>query len=89
MAYLVTDGCGFVGANLTAERIKRGERVLVLDNLARTGAPENLRWLREFGSYEFVHGDTRNVHDLEGVFRKFDVECFFSSRGASGDDDVT
>lgn len=81
MAYLVTGGCGFVGANLTAELIRRGERALVLDNLARTGAQANLTWLREFGSYEFVHGDTRNFHDLEALFRKFDVECVFHLAG--------
>jgi CDP-paratose 2-epimerase len=81
VAYLVTGGCGFVGANLTAELIKRGERVLVFDSLARAGAASNSAWLREFGNYEFIHGDTRNIHDLESLFRRFDVECVFHLAG--------
>ena len=81
MAYLVTGGCGFVGTNLTAELIGRGEHVLVADNLARTGAQSNLAWLREFGSYEFHHVDTRNLDDLDALFRKSDLECVFHLAG--------
>ena len=81
MAYLVTGGCGFVGSNLTAELIRRGKDVLVLDNLARPGTPANLAWLREFGSFEFFHADTRNGHDLEPIFRKYDIECVFHLAG--------
>ena len=81
MAYLVTGGCGFVGSNLTAELIRRGERVLVLDNLARPGTQFNLGWLSQFGKYEFHHADTRNIHDVENVFRKSDLNCVFHLAG--------
>jgi len=81
VAYLVTGGCGFVGSNLTAELIKRGERVVVADNLTRPGTPSNLAWLRELGSFEFFHTDTRNFHDLEALFCKFDVQCVFHLAG--------
>ena len=81
MAYLVTGGCGFVGCNLTAELIRRGEQVLVLDNLARPGSPTNLEWLRQRGNFEFFHADIRNSHDLEVVFRKHEVECIFHLAG--------
>lgn len=81
MPYLVTGGCGFVGCNLTAELLHRGEKVLVVDNLVRPGSAINLDWLRKQGSFEFFHGDTRVVQDLEAVFRKFDVECVFHLAG--------
>lgn len=70
-----------MGCNLTAELIRRGKHVLVLDNLARPGSPTNLTWLRKLGNFEFYHADTRNSHDLEPIFRKHDVECVFHLAG--------
>jgi CDP-paratose 2-epimerase len=81
VAYLVTGGCGFVGSNLTAELIRRGQRVLVVDNFMRPGTPANLAWLRELGEFEFFHADTRISHDLETIIRKYDVECVFHLAG--------
>ncbi|MFK4487631.1 NAD-dependent epimerase/dehydratase family protein [Bradyrhizobium sp. USDA 336] len=43
---LVTGGCGFIGCNLADRLAERGDRVLVLDNLARAGARENAQWLK-------------------------------------------
>jgi CDP-paratose 2-epimerase len=43
---LVTGGAGFVGTNLAARLVEEGRRVVVLDNLARPGVADNLRWLR-------------------------------------------
>jgi CDP-paratose 2-epimerase len=70
-----------VGCNLTAELIRRGEQVMVLDNLARPGSPTNLTWLRKLGNFEFFHADTRNCHDLEPIFRKHKVDCVFHLAG--------
>ncbi len=81
MAYLVTGGCGFVGSNLSAELLRRGEDVLIVDNLARPGTPANLAWLRQQGRLEFFHADTRNAHDLEPILRKFQVQCVFHLAG--------
>lgn len=41
MKYLFTGGCGFVGSNLAAEVLKRGEELFVLDNLYRFGSAES------------------------------------------------
>ncbi|MCA1412629.1 SDR family NAD(P)-dependent oxidoreductase [Bradyrhizobium sp. NBAIM20] len=48
---LVTGGCGFIGCNLADRLAERGDRVLVLDNLARAGVRENAQWLKS------RHGD--------------------------------
>ncbi|MBA2383167.1 MAG: SDR family NAD(P)-dependent oxidoreductase [Actinobacteria bacterium] len=47
---LITGGAGFVGTNLADRLLEQGRRVVVLDNLARPGVEENLRWL------EATHG---------------------------------
>jgi CDP-paratose 2-epimerase len=48
---LLTGGCGFIGCNLADRLAERGDRVLVLDNLARAGVRENAQWLKS------RHGD--------------------------------
>ena len=35
MKYLITGGCGFLGANLAAEVLKQRDELAVLDNLYR------------------------------------------------------
>ena len=41
MAYLVTGGAGFIGSHITEELIKRGDEVIVLDNMY-SGRAENI-----------------------------------------------
>lgn len=74
---LVTGGAGFVGSNL-ALRFKESRpdiRVISLDNLKRRGSELNIPRLRA-GGVEFMHGDVRNVEDLEAA-GEFDLmlEC--------------
>lgn len=74
---LVTGGAGFVGSNLAmAFKRKYPERtVIVLDNLKRRGSEFNVPRLAAAG-IRFVHGDIRNLEDLE-LADKIDVllEC--------------
>lgn len=44
---LVTGGCGFIGCNLAAALARRGNEVIVLDNLSRAGTQENAAWLKD------------------------------------------
>jgi CDP-paratose 2-epimerase len=48
---LITGGCGFIGCNIADALAERGDRVMILDNLARAGSQENAEWLR------MLHGD--------------------------------
>lgn len=57
--YLVTGGAGFIGSNIVAELVARGERVRVLDNFS-TGRRENLAPYA--GQIEVVEGDVRSYH---------------------------
>jgi len=51
---LITGGAGFIGSNYAARCIKRGDRVVLFDNLSRSGANTNLQWLRDqFGVRSF------------------------------------
>ena len=65
MRILIPGGCGFLGSNLAAEALKRGDELTILDNLGRLGAAENLQWLQDQGDFTFIHADTRNANDVE------------------------
>lgn len=69
MRYLITGGCGFVGSNLAAEVLKRGEELFIIDNLFRHGSNENLTWLRSQGEFKYYPYDTRNINDVETVIK--------------------
>src|ERR1019366_5408568 len=84
MVYLITGGCGFVGSAIAAELLRRGDAVLVFDNLSRIGGLQNLEWLRPLGSVEFFHGDSRNLSDVAEAFRNRDVGCVFHLAGQVG-----
>jgi nucleoside-diphosphate-sugar epimerase len=58
--WLVTGGAGFIGSNIAAELVRRGERVRVLDNLC-TGKLEHMASFRS--RIEFVRGDIRELAD--------------------------
>lgn len=69
MKYLITGGCGFLGSNIATELLKRGHELTLYDNLYRYGSSQNLEWLKTQGSFEFIHGDIRNPHDVERTIK--------------------
>lgn len=64
MKLLITGGCGFLGSNLGAHALERGDELVVFDNLSRHGSSTNLTWLRQRGAFHFEHGDIRNPNDV-------------------------
>lgn len=76
LSILITGGCGFIGSNLAVAFRKRGDRVVVLDNLSRRGSEILLERVRAAGA-EFVRGDIREPQDLEQVAGPIDllIEC--------------
>jgi CDP-paratose 2-epimerase len=74
--YFVTGGAGFIGSNYVYRLLERGEKVTVYDNLSRTGAPRNLKWLQEkFGekAFDLIVGDVRDAAQLTVSTREADV----------------
>ena len=55
MKYLITGGAGFIGSHVTDALIKRGDSVVVLDNLS-TGNRKNIQHLTGNSSFKFVDG---------------------------------
>ena len=63
MRYVVTGGAGFIGSNTVDELVRRGESVVVLDDLS-AGKEENLAEIRN--KISFIKG---SINDLEAVRR--------------------
>ena len=81
MRLLITGGCGFLGSNLAARAIARGDEVHVLDNLSRTGARDNLAWLEGQGKLAFLHDDVRRPEAVERAVRGCGPEAVFHLAG--------
>ena len=81
MRYLITGGCGFVGSNLAAEVLKRGEELFVFDNLSRFGSSQNLDWLKKKGEFKYYPFDIRNNNDIETVIKEVKPDVIFHLAG--------
>lgn len=81
MKYLVTGGCGFLGSNIASELLKQGHEIVVFDNLCRPGSEVNLNWLKSQGEFEFIHGDIRNINDVEKVVKNFRADVVYHLAG--------
>jgi CDP-paratose 2-epimerase len=81
MRYLITGGCGFLGSNLAAEVLKRGEELFVFDNLYRTGTEQNLMWLKTLGKFKFYHSDIRSYNDVEYAVKDCKPDVVFHLAG--------
>lgn len=81
MKYLITGGCGFLGSNIASELLRLGHEVIIFDSLYRFGSYQNLEWLRSQGEFEYIHGDIRNVNDVERLIRTCKPEVIYHLAG--------
>ena len=81
MKYLITGGCGFLGSNIAGEILKRNDELIIFDNLYRFGSSQNLEWLRGKGKFTLIHGDIRNVGDVESVIRLHKPDVIYHLAG--------
>jgi len=81
MKLLITGGCGFLGSNLAADALARGDELVVFDSLYRNGSRENLNWLQGQGEFVFEHGDIRNQNDITRVIQGFKPDAIFHLAG--------
>jgi len=59
--YLVTGGAGFIGSNIAEALVKRGEEVVILDNLS-TGYEKNIAHIKN--DISFIRGDIRDAETV-------------------------
>lgn len=81
MKLLITGGCGFLGSNLAADALSRGDELVVFDSLYRNGSRENLAWLQGQGTFRFEHGDIRNQNDITRIVQTFKPDAIFHLAG--------
>jgi UDP-glucose 4-epimerase len=71
MKYLVTGGAGFIGSHLCDALIKRGDSVLVLDNLS-TGNKKNINHLISNPLFELNEGSILDINVVERAVASVD-----------------
>ncbi|MBD3727261.1 MAG: GDP-mannose 4,6-dehydratase [Moraxella osloensis] len=81
MKYLITGGCGFLGSNIASEVLKRGHDLVVFDSLYRFGSYQNLEWIKTQGDFEFIHGDIRNINDVERTIKQHKPDVIYHLAG--------
>lgn len=85
MKFLITGGCGFLGANLAEEVLKDSRNELhILDNLQKSSSSKNLEWLKSKGEFRFHQVDIRSEQQVNEVMKKSqpDVILHFASQVA-------
>ncbi len=70
MKTIITGGAGFIGSNAASRFLRRGDHVVVIDNLCREGVRKNLDWLRSQGSLDFIQLDIRDYGKLTRAFHE-------------------
>lgn len=81
MRYFITGGCGFLGSNLAAEVLRKGDELFVFDNLFRSGSEQNLVWLRQQGNFKFYNSDIRSYNDVEFAIKDAQPDVIFHLAG--------
>lgn len=78
MRILIIGGAGFIGCNAAEFYAKKGDQVVVLDNLSRPGTDLNLAYVQEkYPEVRFIRGDVRHSADLDRVFAEATYDAVF------------
>ena len=78
MKYLVTGGAGFIGSHVCDALIKRGDSVLVLDNLS-TGNLMNIKHLSSHDLFEIINGSILDATLVEKLVESVDHVLHFAA----------
>jgi len=68
---IVTGGAGFIGSHLAAELLKRGYKVIILDDLS-TGKRGNIEPILAQGNIQFTEGSITDLSLLNKLFQNID-----------------
>ena len=72
MRNLITGGAGFIGSHLAEELLKRGERVVVIDNLS-TGSIKNIKHLKRHPRFSYHIDTIMNEKLMKRLIKKCDI----------------
>jgi CDP-paratose 2-epimerase len=70
MKVVITGAAGFIGCNAALRFLRRGWKVVAVDNLSRPGTEDNLAWLQDHGDLDFAKVDVREAKAVERLFRE-------------------
>jgi CDP-paratose 2-epimerase len=81
MKILITGGAGFVGSHVAEYYAKKGDEVVVFDNLSRaellgyeaSNAMYNWNYLKKYENIELTKGDIRNAERIKDATKDVDV----------------
>ena len=77
MTYLITGGAGFIGSHVAEQLLKRGERVVAIDNFNDYYDPAikrgNAEGLASYSQLKMVEGDIRDRDLVERIFAENDI----------------
>ena len=74
---LITGGAGFIGTNLAARYLSKGNDVTIFDNFSRKGSRANAEWLKKnYPNLKVIHGDIRNKEDINKALADNCDFCF-------------
>ena len=76
MHILVTGGAGFIGSHLCEKLLKRGNKVVCLDNLS-TGSIANIAPLLDNQNFKHYQCDVREKNNLLEIFKQEEVELIY------------
>jgi UDP-N-acetylglucosamine 4-epimerase len=78
---LVTGGAGFIGSNLCEALLKKGNKVVCLDNFS-TGKKENLEELLKDSNFSLIEGDIRALEDCLKATKNIDYVLHQAALGS-------
>lgn len=88
MSTLVTGGAGFIGSHVVERLLRRGERVICLDNFDDFYDPAlkrgNIKGFLAAGSVSIIEGDIRNAEALERVEKDGPVDAIIHAAARAG-----
>jgi UDP-glucuronate 4-epimerase len=74
MRVLLTGAAGFIGMHVAKILVKRGDKVIGIDNLNDYYDPNlkraRLQQLQQYSNFQFIQGDIADRHTLENLFSK-------------------
>jgi CDP-paratose 2-epimerase len=79
--YLITGGLGMLGSNLAKRVIESGHKLCIIDSLFKLDGYNNLKWLQQFGNFEFFNVDIKDLSNLASIFKNFVPDIVFHVAG--------